>query len=178
MGYLTRLILLLLVVSQIAATCQGTETGNPGTTPNKPCSAAVVLNQTTTQGSDQAVDDLLSVICQRVLVCGIATTTDTCFNALDGTAGDKMTDNFGLTPAGQYTITQVRADLINGTLSVNQNLLSTCETDISTTPCTSITQNITSNDFSKTENLIPQSCSGVFVQVNRDTVGPSSGGCK
>lgn len=171
---ITRLAILLLTLSQIAANCDqpGTETGNPGTPGTTP-----TCKQSAAAASDQVVDDLIESLCQRIIKCGVVTTTDTCVNALEGAAGDRMTDQFGLTPAGQYTITQLRSGLMNGTITTMNTNLSNCENDIPLISCVTVTSDVSGSSFLGVENIVPTSCLSTFGTISVSSSGPNSGNC-
>jgi hypothetical protein len=167
------LALILFALGQIAATCQGTETGNPGVPSDNPGGGTggstggencLVVSKRQT-GSDIAVDDLISALCSKIILCGVPTTTDTCFNALNGPDGDLMTDELGLA-AGEFTIAELRQALIDGTLSADTESVSSCEAAIGSVDCASVEANVSSADFSGAENVIPSACLAVFADAD------------
>ncbi len=167
-----RLIIVLLALGQMGASCHGTETGNPGnpggTTGGVPTNCPAAL----TSGSDQSVDDLIFKICQRVIGCGVVTTTDTCVNALNGTDGDPMVAKFGFTLG--TTIVQLRADLISGTVAANAANEASCENDIAVVTCSDVNPAVTGSDFSKVAAFIPDSCVGVYASAEASAANPCS----
>jgi hypothetical protein len=178
-----RLALVLFALAHIAATCKGTETGNPGVPSDNPsgggtsggtgtggvggCPAAL---KSQAAGSDQVVDDLIQTLCNKIILCGIPTTAEACLNALNGEDGDRMTDEFGL-PEGAFTIVELRQALIGGQLTPNDSAVSSCETAIGSEYCSIVTANVSENDFSGTENIVPSSCAAVF-PVNPEVAAP------
>ncbi len=166
---LTRLFILLVVVSQVAANCSGTETGNPG---RPPTSCPPALSALTAEEADQIIDDLILTICQRVIACESSITTDTCFNALNGEDGDLMLDEFGLLE-GQYTMVTLREGLASGAIVADDSALSTCEGDLSILDCSEVEPNVAPDDFSGVQNFIPDSCVSVFMTAPEG----SSDGC-
>ncbi|HEX5036229.1 MAG TPA: hypothetical protein VFX30_03630 [bacterium] len=182
---LLKLALVLLAVGQIAATCQGTETGNPGVPSEQPggsgggttggtgtgggCPAA--LKSETAGDRDSVVDSLLLDLCHKIILCGVPTTTDTCVNALNGADGDRMTDEFGLLPEGSYTVDSLRDALNEGALSFNSSGFSSCEPAIGSVDCATVEANVTATDFSGTENIVPDVCFEVFGPVANDAEG-------
>ena len=173
-----KLLLLLLVLPLLAATCQGTETNNPGNSSGGDGENCLVLtSQTSTKkavGSDATLDDLILQICQHIIECGVMTTVDTCVNGLNGEDGDLMTDELGLTEG--TTITQLREYLIDETYQADTSLLTVCKNDVSAVECNDITSDVSADDFSGTQNFIPSSCLVIF-QYNANTEGPAAGGC-
>lgn len=177
-----KLAFVLLALAQIAATCKGTETGNPGVPSDNPgggttggtggeTSCLILKRQA---GSDIFVDDLIAALCNKIVVCGIPTTIDTCFNALNGADGDRMTDELGLSE-GAFTIAQLRAALISGELTADTSTASSCEAAIGSADCADVGANVTASDFSGTEKFIPVTCETVF--ATNDAAGapdPSS----
>jgi len=178
---LARLCILLLALAHVAATCKGTETGNPQNSGGQSGCPALVSAQSgllkSATGSDAALDDLILKICQRIIGCGVVTTTDTCFNALNGEDGDLMTDEFGR-PAGT-TIVQLRSDLISGHVIASSTEEPVCVDDIAAVDCSDVTANVSGGDFSGVENIIPASCVNAFAGVEgaTDQPSPTSGGC-
>ena len=170
-GRFARLVLLLFSLAHVAATCQGTETGNPGVPSDNPGggtggeTSCLVVSKKQTAGSDIVVDDLLSALCNKIILCGVATTTDTCFNALNGPDGDRMTDELGLVEE-TFTIAELRAALIAGELSANTSAVSSCETAIGSVDCAEVGANVSAGDFSGTENFIPDACFAVFASAD------------
>ncbi|HSA58357.1 MAG TPA: hypothetical protein VLJ37_01570, partial [bacterium] len=122
--------------------------------------------------SDIVVDDLISALCSKIILCGVPTTTDTCFNALNGPDGDRMTDEFGLAE-GALTVTQLRAALNAGEILADSSQVSPCETAIGSADCTDVGANVSSGDFSGTENFIPVTCAAIFA-VSDSGAAPSS----
>lgn len=182
---LLKLALVLLAVGQIAATCQGTETGNPGVPSEQPeggttggtgtgggCPAALKLKTSETTGDrDSVVDSLILDLCHKIILCGVATTTDACAAALNGPDGDKMTDEFGLIPAGSYTIDSLRDALNSGSLTFNSAGFASCEPAIGAVDCETVAANVTATDFSGTENIVPDVCFEVFGPDSGDSTG-------
>jgi hypothetical protein len=167
------LALVLMALAQVAATCQGTETGNPGVPSDNPGGGTggstggetcLVVSKRQT-GTDIAVDDLISALCSKIILCGVSTTTDTCFNALNGPDGDLMTDELGLA-AGEFTIAELRQALIDGGLSADASAVSSCETSIGSGDCALIQAQVSAGDFSGTENVVPETCLSVFADAD------------
>lgn len=166
-----KLALILFAVVNVAATCQGTETGNPGVPSDNPggggttggtggeTSCWVVSKKQT--GSDIFVDDVIAALCNKIVVCGVPTTIDTCFNALNGADGDRMTDELGLAE-GAFTIAQLRQALIDGALFADPSTSSACEAAIGSVDCAEVSANVSAGDFSGTEVFIPSTCETVF----------------
>lgn len=186
---LLKLALVLLAVGQIAATCNGTETGNPGVPSEQPggsegggttggtggCPAGL-KSQTDDADRDAVVDDLILDLCHKIILCGVPTTTDTCVNALNGAAGDRLTDELGLAPDA-FTIESLRAALNDGAFTFDSASFSSCETAIGSVDCSVVSANVTAADFSGTENIVPDSCVTVFGPVSNDSTGGPSAGC-
>jgi hypothetical protein len=173
-----RLFILLMTVGQIAATCQGTETGNPGVPSEQPgggTGCPVALKAQSTAGSDIVVDDLIAALCSKIILCGVPTTTDTCFNALNGPDGDLMTDEFGLT-VGEFTIEGLRNALNEGTVVASEPEAGACEGAIAEVDCGVVTANVSATDYSGVENFVPESCRGVFV-ASPEASADFEGGC-
>ena len=148
--------------------CNGTETGNPGN--SAPC--LTVSKQTATE----ELDGLVSTICDKLILCGVSTTTDACTLALNGSDGDLMTDELGLSE-GQYTFSQVRTNALQGNISISATDLSICETDISTLDCGEVVQAVPSSDLSPVEDIMPLSCMTVLsVPTTPDSTG--QGNCQ
>jgi len=173
---LCKLAVILLTLAQIAATCNGTETGNPGVPSDNPgggsggttggeVSCLIASKRQT--GTDIFVDDLIAALCNKIVLCGIPTTIDTCFNALNGPDGDRMTDELGLAPDA-FTITQLRQALIYGTLFADPSLSSTCESVIGSVDCAEVSANVSAGDFSGTEKFVPAACDAVFAAGDAD----------
>lgn len=161
MRRLLKLTLILFALAQVAATCQGTETGNPGI-PGGGCPGA-----SPTDGSETAIDggqildDLILRICQKIVMCGISTTVDACVNALNGVDGDPMTDEFGL-PEGEFTVAELRNALNDGTVFASEAGADSCEVAIGDVACGEVEANVSVTEFSGTENFIPEACAAVF----------------
>lgn len=155
------LVLLLASLSQLAVTCQGTETGNPGV-PGGGTGCPAKLKAQAAPGSDLVVDDLISALCARIIHCGVETTTDTCFNALNGPDGDRMTDEFGLATGG-FTIAELREALNEGTVVASEPEANACEGAIAEVDCAVVTTNVSTTDFSGVEDVVPETCRSVFV---------------
>lgn len=178
---IAKLALILFAIANIAATCKGTETGNPGVPSDNPDGGGTSGGGTTTggetgcpalkvqasPGSDEVVDNLILALCYKIILCGVVTTTDTCFNALNGADGDRMTDEFGL-PEGTFTVVQLREALLNGDFAASSSSASTCETSIGSVDCAVVGANISSGDFSRTEEIVPPECAAVFGAVGAD----------
>lgn len=169
-----KLALVLLALGQVAATCQGTETGNPGVPSDNPGGGGttggetcLVLSKRQTGGTDIAVDDLIAALCNKIVLCGIPTTIDSCFNALNGPDGDRMTDEFGL-PDGEFTIEGLRAALLAGNFSASEAGVSSCEAAIGSVDCGEVGANVAEGEFSGTENFIPATCLSVFAEADAD----------
>lgn len=181
---LSRSILILFALGQIAGSCQGTETGNPGVQPGDggageggcPTDAAPsdAPDPEATAGSDQAVDDLIADICSRLIACGSSATTDSCTNALNGEDGDRMTDEFGL--SSSYTVVDWRNGLNAGSITISTISLADCRAEIGELACEEVTPYVAPPDFSGVEEMIPISCASAF-GIDASYASPTSDGC-
>ena len=141
-----RLALALIILSQIGATCHGTETGNP---------------TGTSDTANSAIDQLIDLLCLRIHECDSAIDESACTETLNGADGDNLGDKFGL-PEGAFTIDGIRSGINDGSIVTNSASLVDCETDIGTITCSVVTNNVLPNHFSNVENVVPDSCQGVF----------------
>lgn len=153
------LITLLAGLSQMAVTCQGTETGNPGGM----CPAGLKSQTTIDPDADMVVDDLILDLCRRIVVCGVTTTIDTCFNALNGPSGDAMIDKFGAVTVD--TVQELRQALQSAEITTSISDLDLCEDSIRTIDCTEVARFVTPPDFSQVQTIIPLDCSDVFKSI-------------
>ena len=159
--------------------CQGTETGNPGTPGVQPTDGgeaaclATKAKEQATDNIDVVVDDVIQDLCEKIIVCGVATTTDTCVNALNGEDGDLMTDEFGLVPVGSYTVLDWRNGLNDGSITISTTGLADCRTDINALACSVVTLYMPASVFSGVENFVPTTCSSAFSVASAD----SADGC-
>lgn len=161
--FLSRIAIVLIAIFHIAAGCQGTETGNPGTPSAQPTdSGEDAGGEASADRSDAVVDYLIEDLCDRIILCGIETTTEACENALNGEDGDLMTDEFGLLPAGSYTVLDWRDGLNDGSITTSMTDFTDCETDIGALACSIVTLYMPAAVFSTVENFIPASCSEVL----------------
>lgn len=156
----------------------GTETGNPGGTPsNQPGgedSGGAPINEpfgdgdgvaadcpfSTVTTAETALDELLQRLCLRIFICRGIPTLD-CLNALNGTDGDQILDEFGILPEGLFTVDHINSGLEQGIISTDDVAFGTCKMDIDNVNC-SLVSTITADDFSTTGDFIPVSCNTVF----------------
>lgn len=162
--------------------CQGTETGNPGTPGAQPTDdgesacLAIRAKEQAADNIDVVVDDVIQDLCSRIIACGVATTTDACVNALNGEDGDLMTDEFGLLPAGSYTVLDWRSGLNDGSITFSTTALADCESEIDALACSVVTTYMPTAVFSTVENFTPDACSGAFSDATPEAQ-PIADGC-
>lgn len=160
---------LFILLTTILLGCNGTETGNPSTPGVQPTGGGetgcptLVAKKQAGDNVDVVVDDVIEDLCQKIISCGVTTTTDTCVNALNGEDGDRMTDEFGLLPANSYTVVDWRNGLNDGSITSDATSLADCRSDINALACTGVTPYVTLSDFSRVEDFIPTACSDAFI---------------
>lgn len=170
---------LLIFVLSLLLGCNGTETGNPGSTGEQPTGGeepaclAIRAKEQAADNIDVVVDDVIQDLCSRIIACGVETTTDTCVNALNGEDGDLMTDEFGLAPADFYTVLDWRSGLNDGSIAISTTDLADCRTDINALACSVVTLYMPAAVFTDVENFVPATCSDAFSVVS----SASSDGC-
>lgn len=170
---LGRILILLLSLSHLAATCRGTETGNPQNNAGAGDGCPTLTAAKTAAGDDGTLDDLILALCRRFVTCAVPITIDVCVNALNGEDGDLMTDELG--QAEGTTIDELRENLISGAVISDASIAAACEEDVGTITCSEVTANVSAGDFSGVENLIPASCVDVFPAIPDSVESPSPG---
>lgn len=159
-----KILFILVALTHVAATCKGTECGNPGSCPSDQSGDDGDAGSPPTDLAPLAIDELIDLLCQRISACESSITAGACIEALEGADGDQIGDEFGL-PEGQFTVEEIRSGLEDDTIITNDSVLTDCETDILAIPCSDIMTNVSQSDFSNIENIIPDSCLGVFSLV-------------
>jgi hypothetical protein len=193
---ITRLILTLAITVTMGTACgTGTETGNPNNVPGvdggdagtetpEPTGApgaadgdmlldCPLLDQADNgQGIDleeeTVLDELIQRLCLEIFVCDMSIGTLDCIAALNGEDGDLILDEFGILPEGVLTVEQVHDGLRLEILTIDPISFEECKTAIQNIECSDVTNNVTKDDFSNVEMIIPETCSDVFVALPED----------
>ena len=108
------------------------------------------------------IDTLISGLCLRLNECDAAVSTTTCETALGGDDGNGLGEKIGL-GEDQFTVTEIREGLADGTMTVNESVKETCEEAIAEIACADVTAGFSASDYSTAEPLIPISCQNLFI---------------
>jgi len=174
----------------MASSCHGTETGNPGDTPQHQgtetgnpngstgCTNSSVspngtasTNPQVVQAADHAIDDLLQFFCQGIVRCGINFTVESCTNTFNSGRADSLMDQLGF-GHGEKTLSELRENLINGTVVPDAISFAQCESDFSLTDCQRVSDFISAFDLSHLQEIMPISCSHVFQALDASHTSP------
>ncbi len=166
-------LFLILMLLGGAACATGTETGNPGNTEapgsdgpgdagaGDPCALRQQALQTQATDEETALDEIIETICLKIFVCDVTISRDDCTDALNGADGDEILDELGLTE-GLFTVEQVHSLLQAGSITADTTAQSACEEDIADILCPDVLADVSLDDFTNVENIIPDSCNDVL----------------
>jgi len=156
-----KILFILAALTHVAATCKGTECGNPGSCPSDQSGDDGDEGSPPADLAPSAIDELIDLLCQRINACDESIPMGSCVTALEGIDGNQIGDEFGLAE-GEFTVEEIRNGLEGGTIIADDSALADCEADISVLPCDAVSSNVSADNFSNVENIIPASCLNVF----------------
>lgn len=190
---LIRLFLAIAIIITMGSACGlGTETGNPIGEPSGEADtqegngagagAAPVADgfgggcpitptpfdqdgETVAVEEETQLDELIQRLCLEIFVCDKSIGTLDCNEALNGPDGDQILDEFGIVPEGFLTVEQVHSGLRQGIITTDEINYEECKSAIREIECIDVLENVTKDDFSNVENIIPEDCEEVFDQL-------------
>lgn len=157
-------------------------TGSPGTCPAFTLSMSLASANQASDALDAAeqeteLDELIQRLCLSIFLCDPLIGTLECIDTLNGEAGDTILNEFGIVLDDFLTVDEVNTGLRNGNILVDPDAFETCKSDLLTIDCTDVNTHVNSADFSSVENIIPESCTGVFSDLPVPSDGDAGAIC-
>ncbi len=182
-GLLKFFIVLGIIAAIFPACGHGTETGNPslpgvpsdepdaedgsGVDASSDCPGLVLGFKSQGTGlAEEETDynELVERLCLNIFLCDNSIGTLHCIDRLTDSEGDPIAAIVG--PAGfDFTADQLQNELRNGTALTDSEGFATCKADIDAIDCSVITNSINVDDFSQVADILPDSCTEIFVIV-------------